>query len=235
MEQMQSQELDQKIQDVYKRITTERQILLATQTLRQASRNTDVLRKNEAESKEIEKRIKYFEDTLKELQARKQQQADPSRSTSASTGSNTAFGTPTNGGRGASSLPPAYDRAGNVLPSQAQASAQDPARPKQYSNLDLVKYDTPLTPAKISRMLHTLEFKLQVEKQYKVSIDKMTKLYQADGDKKSRAEAESQRVESDRKIHLLEQSMKRYKNLRILDDEDDDDDVGGEIYDIYCF
>ena len=43
---------------------------------------------------------------------------------------------------------------------------------------DLIKADTPLTPAKISRMLHQLDFKLTVEKQYKEGIEKMVRLYQ---------------------------------------------------------
>lgn len=43
---------------------------------------------------------------------------------------------------------------------------------------DLIKSETPLTTAKISRMLHQLDFKLTVEKQYKEGIDKMAKLYQ---------------------------------------------------------
>jgi classical protein kinase C len=53
-------------------------------------------------------------------------------------------------------------------------------------NPDLIKADTPLTTAKISRMLHQLEFKLHVERQYKEGIDKMAKLYMADGDRKAR-------------------------------------------------
>lgn len=90
---------------------------------------------------------------------------------------------------------------------------------KVYSNLDLIKADTPVTTAKISRMLHQLEFKLQVETQYKKGIDKMVKLYQAEGDKKSRADAEAKRVESEKKIQLLQTSLKRYKNLFIMESE----------------
>lgn len=100
---------------------------------------------------------------------------------------------------------------------------QGPPKPKTYSNLDLIKADTPHTTAKISRMLHQLEFKLQVEKQYKKGIDKMAKLYQADGDKKSRADAESKKVESEKKIQLLQAALKRYKTLHILDVPDDDE------------
>ena len=89
--------------------------------------------------------------------------------------------------------------------------------------MDLIKADTPHSTAKIARMLHQLEFKLQVEAQYKKGIDKMARLYQADGDKKSRADAESKKIESERKIQLLQTALKRYKTLHILDDADEDD------------
>jgi hypothetical protein len=106
---------------------------------------------------------------------------------------------------------------------------------KQYTNLDLIKADTPFTPKKISRMLHQLEFKHQVEKQYKMGIDKMAKLYQADGDKKSKADAEAKKVESEKKIQLLESALKRYKNLNIIEDAGADDDEDGEYILDYVF
>lgn len=72
-------------------------------------------------------------------------------------------------------------------------------------------------------MLHQLEFKLQIEKQYKMGIDKMAKLYQAEGDRKSRNDAESKRVESDQKIKLLQQALKRYKQLHVMDESGEDE------------
>lgn len=81
-------ELDQKIADTWKHIQTERKILEATQLLRQATTNQDVLRRNEAKIRETERSLAYFEDTLRELQARKAQQMqrdDPSRFTGSST------------------------------------------------------------------------------------------------------------------------------------------------------
>ena len=77
-------------------------------------------------------------------------------------------------------------------------------------------------------MLHQLEFKLQVEKQYKEGIAKMSSLYQADGDKRSRADAEVKRVESDRKIALLQSALKRYKTLHILDDAEEEEENMGK-------
>lgn len=212
-------ELDQKIQDVYKHIQTERKILEASQLLRQATNNQDVLRRNEAKIRETERSLSYFEDTLRELQARKLQQSqpDPQRY----------------GGPASPQVPPKeYDYSGRGrAPNSPELGprggpGRGPPKAKTYSNLDLIKADTPHTPAKISKMLHQLEFKLQVEMQYKQGIDKMAKLYQADGDKKSRADAESKKVESEKKIQLLQSALKRYKNLHILDDVVEEEDNG---------
>lgn len=238
----QAHELDQKIQDVYKRIETERKFLEASKLIRQATSNPDVLRKNDAKIREAERSLSYFEDTLRELHSRKlmQQRDDHSRSSSTSS---TQPGLPQS---------PRMARPGEVNRYSGSSSASDYAnanrgprspelhpsggpplddghgapKPKTYTNLDLIKADTPHTTAKISRMLHQLEYKLQVEMQYKRGIDKMAKLYQADGDKKSRADAESKRVESERKIQLLQSALKRYKTLHILDDVEEDDDTG---------
>lgn len=64
-------------------------------------------------------------------------------------------------------------------------------------------------------MLSQLEFKLSVEKQYKEGIEKMMRLYQYDGDRKSRADAEGRRIESNQKIQLLKQALKRYEDLHV--------------------
>ncbi|EAU86111.2 AGC/PKC protein kinase [Coprinopsis cinerea okayama7 len=192
---------------------TERKILEATQHLRLATTNQDVLKRNDAKVRETERSLAYLEGVLRELQTRKaqqMQQGDPSRFPSGPT----------------PQVPPKDFDGRGFSPDGTVARPQR----KQYTNLDLIKADTPFTPRKISRTLHQLEFKLQVEKQYKLGIDKMAKLYQADGDKKSKADAEAKRIESDKKIQLLETALKRYRNLHVLDDvaEDDEQDTGTE-------
>jgi len=233
-----SHELDQKIQDVYKRIQTERKILEASQLMRQATKNPDVLRKNDAQIREAERGLSYFENTLRDLQARKLQLSQGGDHLRSGSVGSSGSGLPPlpRGARPSDrdrNLPPApeYDRGGSPMQSPAPGTGfgdiQGAPKAKQYSNLDLIKADTPHTTAKISRMLHQLEFKLQVEMQYKKGIDKMAKLYQVDGDKKSRADAESKRVESEKKIQLLQSALKRYKNLHILDDAEDEEEHGG--------
>lgn len=64
-------------------------------------------------------------------------------------------------------------------------------------------------------MLSQLEFKLSVEKQYKDGIEKMVRLYQMEGDRKSKQDAEAKRIESNQKIQLLKQALKRYEDLHI--------------------
>ncbi|KAF8635922.1 hypothetical protein AX15_000099 [Amanita polypyramis BW_CC] len=210
-----SQDLDQKIQDVYRHIQTERKILEASQLLRQATNNQDVVKKTDVKIRETERTLSYFENTLRELQALKLQGQDPARP-----------------GGSISPQVPSKDNDGRAPHSPELGRQQQPPPSRiRLSNLDLIKADTPITPAKISRMLHQLEFKLQIEMQYKEGIDKMARLYQADGDKKSRADAGAKRVESDRKIQLLQTALKRYKNLHVIDavadeDENDNGDAG---------
>ena len=73
-------------------------------------------------------------------------------------------------------------------------------------------------------MLSQLEFKLSVEKQYKDGIEKMVKLYQMEGDRRSKADAEGKRVESNQKIQLLKQALRRYEDLHVVDTVDVADD-----------
>lgn len=74
-------------------------------------------------------------------------------------------------------------------------------------------------------MLSQLEFKLSVEKQYKAGIEKMVRLYQDEGDRKSRADAEGRRIESNQKVQLLKQALKRYMDLHVgIDDSNEADD-----------
>jgi Hr1 repeat len=77
---------------------------------------------------------------------------------------------------------------------------------------------------RISMMLAQLEFKLNVEKQYKEGIDKMMKLYQMEGDRKSRQDAEAKGIESNQKIQLLKQALKRYTDVNIAVAGEDDND-----------
>lgn len=221
------------------RITKERKLLEGYQALRSATTNNDVIRSCEAKMRESTKSIGWFEESLREIEARSSAASCPgsssgnTRERSLPTPPGSASAPGGNGGAagGINSYQqqsqqqqqgrlPATGTTRSSQNDRQQIYADDNARgraqsedtlvmkPKVvFSNLgtvdpsrrylvranrvrlhltDLIKADTPLTSAKISRMLHQLEFKLHVEKQYKEGIDKMAKLYQVDGDKKAR-------------------------------------------------
>lgn len=84
-----------------------------------------------------------------------------------------------------------------------------------YSRLDLVKYDCPSLGHKIQHMLQQLQFKLQVENQYKQANEKILNLYLQGGDKLSSSAAEDGLLLSDQRIQLLNKSLKKYNNMYI--------------------
>lgn len=88
-----------------------------------------------------------------------------------------------------------------------------------YSRFDLIKYDCPSLGHKIQYMLQQLQFKLQVENQYREANEKISHLYLMDGDRLSSNAAEGGRVESDQRIQLLNKSLKRYQDMHIDIDE----------------
>ncbi|KAI4204238.1 MAG: hypothetical protein LQ346_001654 [Caloplaca aetnensis] len=208
---------DERIQQVHRKIEREKVIINSANAMRQHS-NPQVQQSLDSQVREGQKNIKYLEEKLRELQERK----DQVRNSSGSQGP----------------LPPAHGERGDfsdrstggnmndlsggygMMPSRAPfpppapGSAMPRSRPN-YSKLDLIKYDTPYLGPRIQLMLSQLEFKLSVERQYKDGVEKMVRLYQDDGDRKPKADAEARRIESNQKIQLLRQALKRYEDLHV--------------------
>lgn len=88
-----------------------------------------------------------------------------------------------------------------------------------YSRFDLIKYDCPSLGHKIQYMLQQLQFKLQVENQYKAANERISHLYLMDGDKSSSSAAEGGRLESDQRIQLLNKSLKKYQGMHVSVEE----------------
>lgn len=84
-----------------------------------------------------------------------------------------------------------------------------------YSRFDLIKYDCPSLGHKIQYMLQQLQFKLQVENQYREANEKISHLYLMDGDKLSSNAAEGGKLDSDYRIQLLNKSLKKYQGMHV--------------------
>lgn len=68
-------EIDQKMADIVARIAKEQKIIDGSKAIRMATRNSDVLRKTDAEEREARKSLEYFHATLADLRAKRDQLA----------------------------------------------------------------------------------------------------------------------------------------------------------------
>ncbi|PLW37112.1 hypothetical protein PCASD_13933 [Puccinia coronata f. sp. avenae] len=208
-----------KIDELQQRIAKERKIIHGFQVMRTATGNQDIIRSCDSKIRDSEKTISFYEQSIRELH----ESVDPASSNSNPTTRESAGDQrPTHSAHSSHSASYSDQQSSHPTLVPSSPGSKNPAGQKTYSPLDLIKYDTPLTAAKIGRMLHHLEFKIAVENQYKNGIEKMLKLYQQEGDKKSRLEADRKRIESNQKMMLLTQALKRYKNLEVTGIKDDD-------------
>ncbi|PLN76494.1 hypothetical protein BDW42DRAFT_197151, partial [Aspergillus taichungensis] len=218
------------IASVYRKIEREKALITAASNMRQSTDNPLVQQRVDANIRDGRKNIAYLEEKMRELQLRRMDQdggsptekrlPSPPPKDSAG-GDNDEYGEPStvhpHGGAG--SMP-----TGAPFKDPRPFAPVPKARPN-YTKLDLIKYDTSYLGPKIQLMLSQLEFKLSVEKQYKAGIEKMVRLYQDEGDRKSRADAEGRRIESNQKIQLLKQALKRYEDLHVdIESTDTPDD-----------
>ncbi|PWY95860.1 protein kinase c [Aspergillus sclerotioniger CBS 115572] len=228
---------DDLIASVYRKIEREKALITAASNMRQSTDNPMVQQRVDANIRDGRKNIAYLEEKMRELQLRRDGGGSP---TDKRLPPNPEAGPMTpqkdypqgyggNDEYGDGSGPYPHGGSGS-MPSGAPYADPRPfapvpkARPN-YTKLDLIKYDTSYLGPKIQLMLSQLEFKLSVEKQYKAGIEKMVRLYQDEGDRKSRTDAEGRRIESNQKIQLLKQALKRYEDLHVdIESTDTPDD-----------
>ncbi|KAK4617654.1 hypothetical protein CLAFUW4_12247 [Fulvia fulva] len=228
---------DTAMHEIRKKIDREKAIIHAANQMRQATNNPGVNARVDSQIRDARRNIQYFEQTLNDLTARKMGNdmnnlsvtgnggptpPQHGRGGSTASGHNNEQGYGGGGGDYGDPGPGGYSMGGapGLMPPRAPYAPPGPgdrsprARPN-YSKLDLIKYDTAHLGPRIQLMLSQLEFKLSVEKQYKDGIEKMVRLYQMEGDRKSKGEAETRRMESNQKIQLLTRALRRYEGLHV--------------------
>lgn len=235
--------VDETVANVQKKIDRERALINAANAMRQSTNNPAVLSRLDGQIKDGRRNIDYFESKLRDLEMQRTTSGMDGMSLqpggSGSRKANNPLTPPPKDGWTGGYMPDQggygqpQSRGGNLsggdglMPPRAPYAPPAPGAPNKrpnYSKLDLIKYDTPHLGPRIQLMLSQLEFKLSVEKQYKDGIEKMVHLYQQEGDRKSRQDAEARRIESNQKIQLLKHSLKRYADLHVDIDGDDGDD-----------
>ncbi|KAF3935368.1 hypothetical protein ABW20_dc0102202 [Dactylellina cionopaga] len=228
---------DDVITSVHRKIERERALITAARSMRQSTDNSSVQQSLDSKIRESQNNINYLEGVIRDLQNKRMQNVSAGLDGLSLTSLNNAYAEspptpPPKNPRDTSheaDLNYSATLGGGPRPPFAQQPGPGVSKSRpNYSKLDLIKYDSPYLGPRIALMLSQLEFKLSVEKQYKEGIEKMAKLYQMEGDRRSRADADSKRVESNQKIHLLKQALKRYEDLHVDvegDAQGDDDSV----------
>ncbi|KAF2680022.1 HR1-domain-containing protein [Lentithecium fluviatile CBS 122367] len=232
--------VDETVANVQRKIDREKALINAANAMRQSTNNPAVLSRLDGQIRDGHRNIEYFESKLRDLDMQRTQASMDSMSLQPGAKNNNPLTPPPKdgwngymdqdqGGYGDSQGGYSNLSGGQqLMPPRAPYAPQGPgAQPKRpnYSKLDLIRYDTPHLGPRIQLMLSQLEFKLSVEKQYKDGIEKMVRLYQMEGDRKSKTDAEAKRIESNQKIQLLKQSLKRYEDLHVDIDTADDRDA----------
>jgi hypothetical protein len=186
--------------------------------MRQSTTNPAVVNQIDANIRNGQKNIDYLEKLLQKHQSKSLSQQMGSLNLNQEQQSDGQYSQLSGGN---SAMPP------NPPFAKGPPGSGVPAKRPNYSRLDLIKFDTEHIGPKIQMMMAQLQFKLDVEKQYKEGIDKMAKLYQMEGDRRSRQDAEQKGNESSQKLQLLRQALKRYADIYIpsLNDEDENDGI----------
>lgn len=157
--------------------------------MRRSTTNPQVLEQLELGIQQAEKAIRYLQSKMVELQV------SPGKSAASTTA-----------GSGGS---------GETGGAEAATGLTLTTLPKNFTRLTLLKDDNKFMGPLIQQMLPQLEFKLSLEQQYKAGTVKLQHLYQEEGDRRSRADADANLRESAAKIALLTRALKRYADMNI--------------------
>ncbi|QPG73635.1 hypothetical protein FOA43_000947 [Brettanomyces nanus] len=190
-------EPDNVIADILKKIERERNIAIGANNLRKETSNAHVIQRCSTQIREAQKNIEYLEETLKKMTLKQRQQQQRHHHN--------------HNGEGKSD--------GSSESQSEEEEEKTPVHKPAFTVLDLLKYECPSLGHRIQYMLQLLQFKMQVEEQYREANEKIYKLYEADGDRKSLSMAQEQRLDSDRRLQLIRKSLKQYQSLFVDVDE----------------
>jgi hypothetical protein len=95
--------------------------------------------------------------------------------------------------------------------------------------IDLLEADTPINRAKVSLKLHELEYKVDVEKKVQEGIRNLYHILDrtsssSAADRRRKAELHEKQLECTEKMTLLQNAVKKYKDLYLGEDDDDEED-----------
>ncbi|XBW37923.1 hypothetical protein QEN19_003503 [Hanseniaspora menglaensis] len=197
-------------QDIINKINREQKIIQGAQQLRSKTVNALVIQKCVANIREAQQNIEYLEDSLKKLSLKSNKQEENSK-----TSLDPYFTQKSpNNKKKTDSEDDSAENSVSIKGTRPRSTTI--SQETNYTRLELLKYDCPSLGQKIQVMLQQLEFKLQVETQYFAANEKLTKLYQIDGDQRTSTVAETGVHDSKFRVQLLKRALKKYESLNVL-------------------
>lgn len=182
---------DPVVDEILKKILRERNIIIGATNMKKKTNNAVVIQKCNTNIQEAQQNIDYLNERLNQLKFKE--------STHESSSSLALDGAPVHSGN---------------------AKQQTNKTPEvNYSKLDLMKHDCPSLGQRIQHMINQLATKLKVEQKYYEANEKLSKIYQLDGDRRISSVAEDGRVQSNHKIQLLKKALKRYEAINVNFDQ----------------
>lgn len=242
------EEFESRIKEVQSKIDQNTHLKKKAIELRQILKDRNAQLQCDTQIRESQRYIDYFTEELRRLQTRGNrasfismqsfhlQNDSPTDTTTSSTNSNTAVGSgSTISGSSAITQQPFTESPDHTLPSQqsyfpANALEEEDSR-RRYTNLDLLEADTPINRAKVSLKLHELEYKVDVEKKVQEGIKNLYHLLErstSTADRRRKAELLEKQLECTEKMALLNNAVKKYKDLYLGEEDEDDEEEDQE-------
>ncbi|ORY97646.1 kinase-like domain-containing protein [Syncephalastrum racemosum] len=221
---------DDKAQDLQNKIELYKQYYAKAIQLRPLLKDRNAKEQCNTHIKELEKYVDYFTNELQKLQARSSclssssAELSPTRSIE-SLRVNPAPGSPAAADHQQQQFPISAGAPNINDSSNIRVPTSSPENNvRQFTNLDLLTTEAPYNKAKVSLKLHELEYKIDVEKKLSDGIRNFARALDRDQsrlDRRRRDEIRAEMSENQEKLDLLNQALKKYKELYI--DEGDDD------------
>ncbi|CDR44262.1 CYFA0S14e01442g1_1 [Cyberlindnera fabianii] len=194
---------DRVAEEIKKKILRERNIIVGATNLKKKTSNSAVIQKCNSNIQEAQQNIDYLNERLNQLKFQDSHGSETGSNSSSNPAAGTTSGSTTNNNNGPN-----------------PHTTQD----VNYSRLDLMKYDCPSLGHRIQYMINQLNTKLKVEQKYYEANEKLSKIYQLDGDRRISSVAEDGRIQSNHKIQLLKKSLKRYEDVHVNLEQINQDD-----------
>ncbi|KAG0758201.1 hypothetical protein G6F63_008725 [Rhizopus arrhizus] len=221
------EELESRIKEVQSKIEQNTHLKKKAIELRKILKDRNAQLQCDTQIRECQRYIDYFTEELRRLRVRGSRASFNSSyfsdSAPLSEGSTILLQQPLTSSPNQSLDSPLVSALGEAVLEEEKNEEEEEDSCKRYTNLDLLEADTPINRAKVSLKLHELEYKVDVEKKVQEGIRNLYQLLDktvSTADRRRKTELHEKQLECQEKMALLNNAVKKYKDLYLGEDEE---------------